>query len=49
MAFGEKRDQEASKIADEIGSSEIGKLLAVEMHSIVVRKTEAMKEIIERH
>jgi chromosome segregation ATPase len=47
-AFWDKRDEEAAKIADEIGSSEIGRLLAVEMHNIVTRKTESMRSIINR-
>ncbi|OES24458.1 hypothetical protein [Alteromonas macleodii] len=36
--FWDKRDETTAKIADEIGSSEIGKLLAAEMHTIVLRR-----------
>ncbi len=46
--FFEKRDLEVSKMADELGSSEIAKLLAGEIRLVVDRKTASLSEIIDR-
>lgn len=46
--FNEKRDAEVSRMADELGSSEIAKLLASEVQLTVDRRTLAQKSIIDR-
>jgi hypothetical protein len=46
--FNDKRDAEVSKMADELGSSEIAKLLASEVQLTVDRRTLAHKSIIDR-
>lgn len=46
--FNKKRDAEVSKLADEIGSSEIGKLIASEIQSVLDRRTASLNEIISR-
>ena len=46
--FNKKRDVEVSKLADEIGSSEIGKLIAGEIQTVVDRRTTALNEILSR-
>ena len=43
--FNAKRDLDVSKLADEIGSSAIGKLIASEVQSIVERRTSSLSEI----
>ena len=46
--FNTKRDLEVSKLADELGSSEIGKLLASEIENVVGRRNASLLEIKER-
>ncbi len=46
--FNDKRDAEVSRMADELGSSEIAKLLASEVQLTVDRRTMAHKSIIDR-
>ncbi|PCI30949.1 MAG: hypothetical protein COB67_00400 [SAR324 cluster bacterium] len=43
--FFEKRDTEVSKMADEIGSSSVAKLIAGEIHVIVEKRTSELSEI----
>lgn len=43
--FNKKRDVEVSKLADEIGSSEVGKLIAAEIQTVVDRRSAALTEI----
>ncbi|MCS0049039.1 DNA-binding protein [Vibrio parahaemolyticus] len=45
--FFDKRNAEVMKMADELGSSSIAKLLASEVQSVVDRKTEQLQKIIE--
>lgn len=47
-SFNKKRDSEVSKLADVIGSSEIGKLIAGEIQTVVDRKTDSLNEIVIR-
>jgi len=47
-SFNKKRDLEVAKIADQIGSSEIGKLLASEIQNVVDRRTGDINEICQR-
>ena len=47
-AFNNKREQEQAKIADEIGTTEVGKLLAGELYNMVERKTKALNEKVDR-
>jgi hypothetical protein len=46
--FHNKRDAAVSKMADELGSTEIAKLLASEVQSAVDRKTTSLTEVVER-
>ena len=46
--FFDKRDSEVSKMADELGSSAIAKLLAGEVQSVVDRKTADLNDIVFR-
>ncbi|WP_413699256.1 DNA-binding protein [Psychromonas sp. KJ10-10] len=46
--FHNKRDGEVSKMSDELGSSQIAKLLASEVQVVVDRKTNSLTEIVER-
>ena len=43
--FFEKRDTDVSKMADEIGSSSVAKLIAGEIHIIVEKRTHELSEI----
>lgn len=46
--FFEKRDTDVSKMADEIGSSNVAKLISGEIQAIVDRKSLKLSEVIER-
>jgi chromosome segregation ATPase len=46
--FFEKRDNEVAKMADELGSSNIAKLIASEMQVVVGRRTAELQEINQR-
>ncbi len=46
--FFDKRDLEVSKLANELGSGEVAKLLASEIKMVVDRKGAALSEIVER-
>lgn len=46
--FFEKRDTDVSKMADEIGSSNVAKLISGEIQAIVDRRTMTLLETIER-
>jgi chromosome segregation ATPase len=46
--FNKKRDAEVSKLAGVIGSSEVGKLIAGEIQTVIDRKTEDLNVVVTR-
>jgi hypothetical protein len=46
--FYNKRDEEVSQMADELGNSKLAELLATEIQVVIDRKTTALTEIVDR-